>query len=140
MQFNLFFIQESLEHILAPLGYFYVPSNANKKRAKDFFESFPYFFYDIHFQNKLYEIIQSKPITSYCDSKEHIQEYCFFIYFEFSTHYGLKPKSKDEFYKKMLEQLYHGSERHKKWKQNNIQDYIFICLLIVLFSLYYFFA
>ena len=58
MKINLHFVKEYLETSLSQLAYFYVPSKANKKKVKDYFESFPFFFFDLALQNQLYAFIQ----------------------------------------------------------------------------------
>ena len=40
-QLNPYYIQETLERLLSQLGLFYKPCQANKKKVKDFFLSFP---------------------------------------------------------------------------------------------------
>lgn len=139
MKFNLYYIQETLAHILSQLGHFYIPSSANKKRVKDFFMSFPFFFFDIRFQSELYDIIQEYPITSYYDHQEDMKDYCFYIYFKFSENHGLASKSKQAFYDDMTKQLHHGTEQWKQWKQHNIQDYLFGIVLVLICVAYYFF-
>lgn len=139
MKFNLYYIQETLEHVLSQMGHFYRPTGANKKRAKDFFLSFPYFFYDIRFQNELYQLIQEYPISSYYDHEEDMKDYCFYIYYKFSENHGLKSKSKHQFYETMIHQLHHGTEQYNQWKRHNIRDYIFIIVLILLCVAYYYF-
>lgn len=136
---NIYFIQEMLENVLSQLGYFYVPNNANKKRAKDFFASFPFFFYDMNHQNELYSIIQAKPLTSFYDNTETMKEYCHYIYSAFSLKHGLPTKKRNEFYLNLKRQLLHGTEHHKQWKQKNIQSYLFICLFILMIILFYWF-
>ncbi len=128
-----------LENVLSQLGYFYIPNNANKKKVKDFFASFPFFFYDMNHQNDLYKIIQEKPLTSFYDDSNSMKEYCYYIYSTFSLKYDLPIKKIDEFYTDLKRQLIHGTEHHKQWKQKNIQSYIFICLLILIIILFYWF-
>jgi hypothetical protein len=139
MKLNLYFVQELLERLLSQLGFFYTPSTANKKRIKDFFVSFPFFFFSNELQNELYEIIQHKPITSYYDDAEKCQDYCYYIYSTFSIKHNLTPKTKENFYMDCERQMRFGTEQHRQWRQNNIKDYIFICLFILLFILFYFF-
>ena len=138
-QLNPYYIQETLERLLSQLGLFYKPCQSNKKKVKDFFLSFPFFFYHDTLQNELYDIIHNKPITSYYDSNETMMNYCFYIYESFSLKYKLNFKTKEEFYEDSKRQMSQESYRYKQWKQSNIRHYLFIalfCLLIILYVLF----
>lgn len=139
MKINKYFIQETLENMLGQLGYYYQPTKANKKRVCDFFESLPFFFFEINFQNRLYETIKTYPIKSYIDSNENMRDFCYFIYKDFSRKYQLNYKEKELFYKIINYQLHNETKKFKKWKQNNIHTYVFILILCIFLIFYIWF-
>ena len=118
---NVHYIQETLETILSQIGYFYHPTKANKKKIIDFFQSFPYFFFDTHFQNILFEIVQLYPIRSFYDSNEDMRHYCYLIYKHFMQTHNAEYKSQEEFYAHFQYVLESETHMYKKWKQKNIR-------------------
>uniref|UniRef100_A0A6C0KNZ0 Uncharacterized protein n=1 Tax=viral metagenome TaxID=1070528 RepID=A0A6C0KNZ0_9ZZZZ len=138
MRLNVHYIQETLESILSQIGYFYQPTKANKKKIIDFFQTFPYFFFDIHFQNVLYKIIQNHPIRSFYDSNNHMQDYCYLIYKDFMLTHETTYKSQEEFYAHLKYVLENETHMYKKWKQKNIHNYLFFFMIVFLIILYYF--
>jgi len=139
MKLNVNFIQEGLEVFLAQIGYFYEPTKANRKRIVDFFESFPFFFYNLEFQNEIYNIIKKRPIRSYYDTTENMKEFCYLIYNDFNTKYNIPIKSQEEFYANLKYQLHHETAKYKQWKKNNIHSYIFIIVIFLIVGIYYYF-
>ena len=138
MKLNIYFIQEWLEITLSQIGYFYEPTKANNKRIIDFFESFPFFFFNLTFQNEIYTIIKKRPITSYYDSNENMKTFCYLIYKDFNIKYNIPVKTQEEFYANLRYQLHHETSKYKQWKKNNIHTYIFILMIIALGGIYYY--
>ena len=136
MKINKYFVQETIESLLSQLGYFYIPTKANKKRVCDFFQSLPFFFFDLPIQNKLYDIIHIRPLKSYIDSNEDMKEFCYYIYHDFSKIYQMNYKTSQEFYEHFKQQLYSETIKYKKWKKNNIHTYIFIVVFFVFLGIY----
>tara|TARA_B110000003_G_C16360304_1_gene422402 strand:+ start:93 stop:533 length:441 start_codon:yes stop_codon:yes gene_type:complete len=138
MKINLHFVKEYLETSLSQLAYFYVPTKANKKKVKDYFESFPFFFFDLALQNQLYAFIQKRPIVSYYDSNENLKTFCYLIYKDFNLSYDLPIKTQEDFYKHLEFQIHSETAKYKQWKKNNIHHFLFFVLLILMGFCYYY--
>ena len=128
MKINKYFVQETIESLLSQLGYFYIPTKANKKRVCDFFNRYRSFF-DLPIQNKLYDIIHIRPLKSYIDSNE-TWRILYYIYMTL-VEYIKWIINFTEFYEHFKQQLYSETIKYKKWKKNNIHTYIFIVVFFV---------
>ena len=136
---NKYYAQELLEQFLSQLGYYYKGNKSNQKKVKDLFNSLPFFFFNITFQNDLFKIIKKNNISVYLDNNDTMQEFCYLIYKDFSNHYNLIFKTQEEFYSDLKKKLFHTSYFYKEKMKNNIHSYLFFLVLFILIIIYYYF-
>ena len=68
-----------------------------------------------------------------------IKDFCYLIYKDFSNHYNLLFKSKDEFYDDLKRKLFHSTYFYKQKVKSNIHTFLFFCIIFILIVAYYFF-
>lgn len=134
---NKRFVQIQAQHFLSQMGYFYVASKSNKKKAKHFFMSFPFFFYDHTTQSKMYDAIQNNNIDCNLDQKEALKKLCYQIYVDLSKSLQLYYISYDEFYVHIEDKCYEEEIQYKYFKYNNLHTYLFALFMFSISLLYY---
>ena len=133
-----YYVQENLEQLLSQIGKFYVGSKSNKIYIKKFFNSFPFFFFNIDNQNTLYKIIKNYEIDSYIDKNNHMKNFCYMIYKDFSIKNNIKYKNKYDFYNDLEYNLHNETQKIKRFKQRNLHTYIFFIMIILFLGLYFY--
>lgn len=134
---NKYHVCETLESILSQMGVYYVPSKANKKKIKEFFQSMPFFFFDESTQNILYKIIEINNVSSYIDSAQSFKTLCYNIYHDFCVKYKVEYKTYHDFYYDIIFKLNNDKYYIKRVKQNNIHTFVFLATFIGVSSMYY---
>lgn len=136
---NKYYAQNLLEQLLSEVGHFYIGNKSNQKKIKDFFNSFPFFFLNSSFQNDLFKIIQKHNLNTYIDNNDTMKEFCYLIYKDFSNHYNLLFKTKEEFYDDLKTKLFNHSYYYKQKAQKNIHTFLFFMILIIFIGIYFYF-
>lgn len=133
---NELFVLETLEKVLAQIGYFYVAKKSNKILIEKYFYYFPFFFMDQHYQNILYKIIQKYKISNYYDENEHMKFLCYKFYSDFCIALKLQPKSIDEFYNDFKYELHSNTHEYNMIKRINMHTYIFYLVIAIIIFLF----
>ena len=136
MKMNTQYIQQVLELFLGQCGYFYKATKANIKKSKDFFETFPFVFFNDHFQNELYQIIKTYPYQPYLNTNTDMKIYCYMIYEAFSKKHNLSYKSYETFYDDFEMRCFHETYVYKHYKKNTIHTLI-VCVVLICCLLIY---
>ena len=108
--------------------YYYIPNKANKKKIKQLFESIPYFVPE-NKQELLFKIIQKRPITSFYDKNETMQQYGYLIYKDWSIEENKRYLEYNEYMDKFLINLHKDTYIQKKW----VKHVIFLSAVICIF-------
>ena len=129
---NKYVIQELVEKMLGQLCIYYVPSKSNKKMVQKFFESFPFFFFDIHCQNILYDIMKRYQVSNHIDKNEDMCSFCYMIYEDISKKLEIPYKNFEDFIHETKFELYSDTIKMKKMKKNINHTYFFIITLLII--------
>lgn len=136
MKINKEYIQETIELFLSQCGYFYEPNKANMKKIKDLFEALPFFFFDLHIQGVLYDLLKQHHYTTYINTNEDMKFYCYMLYKECSKTLNLSHKSYHVFYDDFKLRCFRETYHYKHYKKNNIHTLLF-CIIIICCVLLY---
>ena len=134
---NKRFIQIQVQHLLSQMGYFYIASTSNQKKAKQLFQSLPFFFFDHTTQSKLYDAINKNTVDCHLDNSDAFKKLCYRIYVDFSNSLNLYTKTIDEFYVHIENKCYEEEVQYKYFKYNNLHTYLFFILMFGIMLLYF---
>tara|TARA_B100000674_G_C37689120_1_gene845136 strand:- start:397 stop:852 length:456 start_codon:yes stop_codon:yes gene_type:complete len=133
---NNYYVQELIEKMMGQLSIFYIANKSNKKMIIDFFEAFPFFFFDKEKQNMLYDIIKKYQIKAYIDRNNDLSHLCYNIYREVSIKINLEYKTYENFMYNTKFELYSDTVKIEQTKKNKIHSYL-IYVIIILFMILY---